>query len=97
MNRIQIVQDILNRIKGRTYLEIGSAEGISFFPINAKRKIAVDPHFKIKRSKILKRSVISRLRFREEIFFETTSDDFFLKIAHLLKKEKPSAQRFLFP
>ena len=52
--RKQLVQEIINKKEYTTYLEIGVFAGGVFFPVNAKRKIAVDPEFtfdKFKRTK----------------------------------------------
>lgn len=85
MNKTQIVQTILDRLGGKTYLEIGTDYGESFFPVQAKRKIAVDPEFKIRLRKRIKRAM---LKLGEERFFEMTSDDFFLKKSNLFRKRK---------
>lgn len=88
MDRIQIVQDILNKLGGKTYLEIGSSEGISFFPINAKRKFAVDISFRIKPKERLRRRALAALKLKDERFFEVASDDFFSERSNLFKKNK---------
>ncbi len=88
MERIQAVQTLLDKIKGKTYLDIGTDYGNSFFSIHAKRKIAVDPHFKLKLKKKIKGAIVSALKFRKEMFFEVTSDDFFLNNSNLLDKDK---------
>ena len=41
--RHEVIQAILDTIRGETYVEIGVAAGECFWRINAKRKIAVDP------------------------------------------------------
>jgi hypothetical protein len=43
----QIVQSVIDRIEGRTYLEIGVRRGASFAPIRAPRKIGVDPGLRV--------------------------------------------------
>ncbi|MDD5465376.1 MAG: class I SAM-dependent methyltransferase [Candidatus Omnitrophica bacterium] len=88
MDRIQAVQALLDKIKGKTYLEIGTDYGNSFFAIHAKRKIAVDPHFKLKLKKKIKGVIVNILNFRKEMFFEVTSDDFFLNNSNLFDKNK---------
>ena len=47
MDRIKVIQSIVDKIKARMYLEIGVEFGTTFFYIKANRKIAVDPEFKI--------------------------------------------------
>lgn len=89
MDRIQIVQALLDKIKAKTYLEIGTDYGSSFFSVNTKRKIAVDPHFKLELRKKIKGIIVSVLKFRKEMFFEVTSDDFFLNHSNLFDNQKP--------
>ena len=43
MKRFEVVQQVIDRINGRTYLEIGIDKGESFGNIRAGRKIGVDP------------------------------------------------------
>lgn len=88
MDRVQAVQILLDKIKGKTYLEIGTDYGNSFFSIHAKRKIAVDPHFKLKLRKKIKGAIVNALNFRKEMFFEVTSDNFFLKKSNLFDNNK---------
>lgn len=47
IDRIKIVQDIINRKKSANYLEIGVLAGDAFLRIMSRRKWAVDPEFKI--------------------------------------------------
>jgi hypothetical protein len=69
INRITIVQSILDKLsKPRTYLEIGVERGFTFYQIQAEKKIAVDPEFKIPGG--FKNT-------ESEIFFQLTSDEFF--------------------
>lgn len=88
MDRILAVQALLNKLKGKTYLEIGTDYGSSFFSIQAKRKIAVDPHFKLKLRKKIKAALVRLLKFRKEMFFEVTSDEFFLNNSNLFDNRK---------
>jgi tetratricopeptide (TPR) repeat protein len=43
MKRFEVVQRVIDRISGRTYLEIGIDTGESFVNIRADRKIGIDP------------------------------------------------------
>lgn len=43
MKRYDVIQHVIDRINGRTYLEIGVAAGESFVNTRAARKIGVDP------------------------------------------------------
>ena len=54
MTKETIIQEIINRKKAKTYLEIGTGNGDHFLKIRARRKIAVDPDLsslKIKKRK----------------------------------------------
>lgn len=76
MDRITFIQEIINRKKAKTYLEVGVAGGDIFLKIRAKNKIAVDPKFMISK----KRKIRSILKYFPNIFnkyYEVTSDDFF--------------------
>lgn len=73
INRITIVQSILDKLtKPRTYLEIGVERGYTFYQIQAEKKIAVDPEFKIPGG---------FENTESEIFFQITSDEFFKNYA----------------
>jgi hypothetical protein len=85
MNRIILIQEIINKGKYSTYLEIGSQSGKSFLPIKCKNKIAVDPVFNIPLEKRIKWLFKNPLNIRNK-YFEETSDDFFLKRKSILKK-----------
>lgn len=88
MDRIQVAQILLNKVKGETYLEIGTDYGNSFFTMHAKRKIAVDPYFKLKLKKKIKGAIVSALKLRREMFFQVTSDSFFLNNSNLFNNSK---------
>jgi hypothetical protein len=89
MNRYNIIQGIINKINAQTYIEIGVHTGEIFFQINAKTKIAVDPEFKFSFKDKLKQWQLYNRIFssnKNQQFFETTSDDFFLNHAAVLDK-----------
>jgi len=67
MNRLDIIQSVIDRIKAKTYIEVGVEGGITFFPIKIKRKIAIDPKSQIAH---LCDNITSQ-------FFKMTSDTFF--------------------
>ena len=76
MKRVEVVQRIIARKKPRRYLEIGVANGTNFFRIKARRKTAVDPHFKFS----TKRKVEWVLKNPWNLtarYCECPSDDFF--------------------
>jgi len=76
MNRVDVIQEIIDRKNAKSYLEIGVDYGNSFFPVKAKRKVAVDPQFRFS----IKSRIYWTLKNIYNItakFYELTSDDFF--------------------
>jgi hypothetical protein len=73
MNRQIVAQSLIDKFGFTTYLEIGVQRAKNFFSVNAKRKIAVDPEFKIG----IQRRLKNLGTFFSDHFFEMTSDDFF--------------------
>jgi hypothetical protein len=73
MKKEFIIQAIVNKIRAKTYLEIGVQRGKNFFAINADNKIAVDPHFMFG----IARRVKNITQLVKHSFNEMTSDDFF--------------------
>lgn len=88
MNRRELIQQILDKKGSGNYLEIGVRRGRTFLPVRAKRKIAVDPEFKIS----IKDRVVWNLKnpcnLRAE-YFEVESDRFFVEQAPLLDRHRP--------
>lgn len=83
MNRIGLIQGIFQKTKFQNYLEIGCSKGLSFLPIKAKNKTAVDPFFQIKIKHKVKWYIKEPTNFNNT-FFEEESDTFFLnRKAHL--------------
>lgn len=85
MDRISVIQYLINKYSYNIYLEIGVQRGVSFLPIKCGKKIAVDPMFLI--------SLKDKMRWYYKNFsncrnsyFETTSDDFFLNQKSFLKE-----------
>ena len=79
MKRTHILQIAINKIQGKSYLEVGVHRGNVFLPIRAMKKVAVDPRFEIPLRKKLTwiRKIPSNLFAR---YYEVTSDHFFSKI-----------------
>ncbi|MBU2634663.1 MAG: class I SAM-dependent methyltransferase [Nanoarchaeota archaeon] len=69
MERVRVIQEILNKIKGRNYLEIGVANGDTFTSIDAMLKIGVDPG---NPSDKIKEIIGDNINY-----FQMKSDDFF--------------------
>jgi hypothetical protein len=82
MNRLEVVQYLLNKIGGKTYLEIGVESGESFCPIIAQRKIAVDP---MPASPRVRAHLLRHLR---AMYYQTTSDDFFARKGRNFEDQK---------
>ncbi|WP_160319252.1 class I SAM-dependent methyltransferase [Salegentibacter mishustinae] len=77
MNRIMLIQYLIDKNGYSTYLEIGSQRGESLLPIKCRKKIAVDPCFLLKNKDKLKACFQNYTNFNNK-YFEMTSDDFFL-------------------
>jgi len=86
--RKQLIQEIINKKKYTTYLEIGVFAGGVFFPVKAKRKIAVDPEFTFGKFKRRKK-ILKNLSNFNASYYEISSDDFFDKYADALFKDRP--------
>ena len=54
MNRLDVIQQIINHKQANTYLEIGVKKGKAFLEIRARKKIAIDPLFKISMKRKIK-------------------------------------------
>jgi hypothetical protein len=76
MNRLDIIQQTINQRKASNYLEIGVKKGKIFLYITARKKIAVDPKFKINFKNKRKAWWRGISNFFNE-YYEMTSDDFF--------------------
>lgn len=76
-NRTTTVQRLINAKKAQTYLEIGVLNGFNFLQIQAPRKIAIDPLFKIP-GKLYREAGCE--------FYEVTSDSFFENDADKIKE-----------
>ena len=83
MDKVSVIQALIDAKKSRFYLEIGVASGDCFLKINARNKIAVDPAFTIPFKKKLKRhvkrlkSVLKKDLRVSEYFYRMPSDEFF--------------------
>ncbi len=84
MNRVKLIKKIFAKNNFKTYFEIGTEGGGSFFPIWAKNKIAVPPKFTIRKGKRFRWLIKNPHNFFNH-YFEMTSDRFFAEHAQLLK------------
>ncbi|OQX54356.1 MAG: hypothetical protein B5M48_01195 [Candidatus Omnitrophica bacterium 4484_213] len=85
MNRINIIQKIIDKKMARTYLEIGTASGNSFFPIKARRKIAIDPNFTFSKISKIKWIFKNFCNIRAK-YYRLSSDNYYrnVKLSHRL-------------
>lgn len=78
MNRFDVIQQIIAKRKTRNYLEIGVKKGKLFLKVKARKKVAVDPIFKIRPRQKIKACLSDAKNVFNE-YFEMTSDSFFEK------------------
>ncbi len=83
MTRLDVIQNIINKVKAKTYIEIGVRSGTVFLPIKVSNKIGIDPDYQIPRR--------AKLRYLFTIlnskFLTMTSDIFFDKYADKYLKD----------
>jgi hypothetical protein len=73
VSRSEVINSFISHYENPTYLEIGVSEGETFFSINTRRKVAVDPHFIFDIEKV-------KLENTHFLLHEVTSDRFFENI-----------------
>ena len=101
LNRIKIVQSVIDRTRAQNYLEIGVSKGETFLSVSAGNKIAVDPKDAVEFKKFFSMPAGKRfwlmkiakrfrgfLRLEKSRFFELASDDFFDRVPHLFSQNK---------
>lgn len=86
MNRIQILQKIIDENNYKIYLEIGTFQGESLLPLKCKIKIAVDPNFQISKKNKLRWMWKNPCNITNQ-YFEMTSDKFFESQKTLLTRD----------
>lgn len=84
MDRIDVLQSLLNQRPKATYLEIGVKKGECLLKLRAPRKIAIDPAFRIKKLRRAWSYLVNPSNFANE-YFEITSDAFFAEHADALR------------
>lgn len=77
MNRLTVLQKIINQTNANNYLEIGVCEGDIISRLQCPNKIGVDPSFQLRLVNQVRRFIPSS----SYKTFECTSDDFFIKYA----------------
>ncbi len=78
MNRLQILQRILDATDARRYLEIGVYNGPIFLRLRVRYKVAVDPEMRIGKRKKLKWLFENPCNFMAR-YHRVTSDEFFAR------------------
>ena len=78
MNRVTVVQKIIDNTKAKTYLEIGVLAGDTFLRIKIKNKWGVDPNFEIEPLKKFRYYFKNPFNIFNE-YFNMDSDTFFAK------------------
>lgn len=87
MYRVELIQYFINKNAYKRYLEIGTFNGGSFFPIRCKKKIAVDPHFLFSRKRKLYWIARNPYNIRNS-YFEMKSNEFFISTKEIFLKSK---------
>lgn len=83
MNRIDVLQALLDQRPRATYLEIGVQKGKALLKLRAQRKIAVDPEFHIPHMRCWTSCFKNPSNFANQ-YFEMTSDAFFAEHAQVV-------------
>jgi len=86
MNRKELLQYLIDKFNYEHYLEIGVHKGKTFLPIECRKKIAVDPAFRIYPVYLLKYIVRNRTNLRNS-YYQMTSEKFFTKRLSRFKPE----------
>jgi hypothetical protein len=81
MNRVEVIQKLIDKIKAKNYLEIGVLGGACFLGIKARKKMGVDPKLLIPK----KIKIMSYINNPFTRYYEITSDEFFNQRQGLLK------------
>ncbi|KAA2238509.1 class I SAM-dependent methyltransferase [Chitinophaga agrisoli] len=88
LDRSIIAQWLIDNYGFNTYMEIGVEHGHIFFPVKAKRKIAVDPIFRFNWRQKLKMAFKYPQNFNAS-YFQKESDRFFAKYVTKALRGKP--------
>ena len=76
MQRIDILQELINKNNYKRYVEIGTYKGTTILTLKCETKIAVDPKIKISWKRKLKWILKNPTNLRNS-YFQMTSDEFF--------------------
>ena len=90
MNRVDIIQALINAKKAKNYLEIGFGYGDCFLNISAPHKIVVEPFFCVLKKRVLKYFYRNFMKNIFNRYYNMTSDVFFKDVApKIYKKNTP--------
>ncbi len=78
MDRMFVIQEIINKKRAKVYLEIGVHTGECFLRVRARKKMAVDPQMLISLKRKQKYYIRNPYNFFSQ-YYHMTSDDFFRK------------------
>lgn len=84
INRVNVLQFIIDNLKAKVYLEIGVETAETFLKIKAPLKLGVDPNFIIPKDNEEVRLLLNNDQNKSNKYFEMSSDDFFEKQKELL-------------
>ncbi|GDX52855.1 hypothetical protein LBMAG27_19020 [Bacteroidota bacterium] len=87
MNRLEVIQLLINHTKAKNYLEIGVFDGRTFLEVKAKRKHAVDPSMKIS-NRYKFHSIRYDFKNLMNKYFHQTSDAYFESQQKKLEQNK---------
>ncbi len=76
MDRMFVIQEIINKMRARVYLEVGVHKGECFLRIRARKKMAVDPQILISLKRKQKYYIRNPYNFFSK-YYHMSSDDFF--------------------
>ncbi len=89
MKRLDVIKSLMKSKKLNNYLEVGVSNGHVFFRIKSSFKVAVDPSFAFDKMRVMGKLFVNPYNVFNR-YFETTSDDFFLKNAkRVFENKKP--------
>ncbi len=86
MNRLTVIQQIIDAIEAEYYLEIGVCTGEVLGNINAKHKFGVDPQFQIPNINVNVKQTYNDANDNAMRLYEVTSDIFF---SYFIEKDMP--------
>ncbi len=83
MDRLRVIQTLMQQKKLKNYLEIGVFNGHIFFRVKARFKVAVDPEFRFDTTRKIGKAILNPFNLYNR-YFQKTSDDFFSQDASRL-------------